>query len=247
MARLRKCFDDCRSAVRRRVSIHQLAADRNLPFARNRIAGGFNCANYFVAPFKIRVAYVNAEADSARNAVDRAGEHIADAYGCHRVDRSTGTRGILNCQNQLGRRAESVFAVGHQNPASVSAGTLDQNSKTCRRGDFRDNAQRSLLALQQWPLLNVQFDECLVVATGQAHLFKFSGETRRTANLIQRDAVIVCQFSCRICGKSSRQQPASEATDSKTSWFFRSEYEQLNRMLWMKSTLLQRAYRFQAS
>jgi len=119
-ARLRKGFDNRGCAVRRRVGIQQLTLDRNFSPNGNRRAGGVNCIHNLVAPLKIRVAYVNAEADSAWNAIDRAGKHVADAHRCHCVDRSAGTRSVLNRQNRFARRAESALAVGHQNPASVS-------------------------------------------------------------------------------------------------------------------------------
>ena len=88
---------------------------------------------------------------------------------------------------QFGRCAESVAAIGHQNAAGVSARPLDHNAETRRRGDFRDDAQRNLLPLQQRPLFNVQFDECLVVAARQAsHLRvrpqnQLRGEPRRAS------------------------------------------------------------------
>src|SRR5580704_2712954 len=93
----------------------------------------------------------------------------------------------------------------------------------------------------------MQFDKRLVVGPGQFHLFEFSTETRLTANFIERATAFVSQFSRRICRKSPRQQPAPEATDAKACRLFRRENKQLNRMLWTKSTLPQRPYRFQAS
>ena len=44
---------------------------------------------------------------------------------------------------------------GIKNTAGVSARTFNQNAETRRCGDFRNNAERNLLLLQQRPLLNV--------------------------------------------------------------------------------------------
>ncbi len=139
----------------------------------------------------IRVADVHAQANPVRNAIHRAGEYLADAYCCNRVNRSASSCCALNRQNQLSGRAESIVAVDHQDSSGVSARTLDHNAQTRGRSDFCDDAERRLLAFQKWSLLNVQFDKCLVVTTRQLHFFEFARETRLTADLIERGAVVV--------------------------------------------------------
>src|SRR6202011_5540590 len=196
---------------------------------------------------KIRITDVHAKADPARNAVDRAGKHFAYTDGCNRVKRSAGACCALNRQNQLGGRAKSIATVGHQNSPGVSASALDQDTKTRRGRDFRDNAERSLLALQQRSLFDVQFDECFVVATWQLHPFKIASESSSTADLIERDAIVVRQLSRRLRRKRARQQPASKTSDSKTRGLFGGKNDQLNRMPRTKSALLQTSYRFQPS
>ena len=44
--------------------------------------------------------------------------------------------------------------------------TFDRDIQTSRRGDAGDDAERNLLALEQWALLDVQFNECLVISGG---------------------------------------------------------------------------------
>ena len=140
---------------------------------------------------KIRVADVYAKADPARNAIDRAGKHFAYTDGCNCVKCSAGACCALNRQNQFGGGAKRIATAGHQNTPGVSARALDQDPNTRRGSDFRDNAERSLLALQQRSLLNVQFDECFVVATWQLHPFKIASEPGRTADLIECATVVV--------------------------------------------------------
>src|ERR1700704_3490942 len=123
--------------------------------------------HYGVTPLKIRVADIHAKPDPARNAIDRAGEYLADAYCCNCVDRSAAACCTLNRQNQLGCGAKSIATLGHQNTTSVSTGAFDQDAQTRRRRNVCDNAERNLLSLQERPLFNVQLDECFVVAARQ--------------------------------------------------------------------------------
>src|ERR1700686_3541420 len=151
----------------------------------------FNRAHYQIAPLNICIADVHAKAHTAGNTVHSAWEHFADADGCDRVDHSAGAGSVFNRQDQLCSRTESVAAVGHQNAAGMSARSLNQNAETRRRGNFRNNSERNLLALQQRPLFNVQFEECLIVASRQSHLAEFARKTSSTANLVEHRALIV--------------------------------------------------------
>jgi len=112
------------------------------------MARGFNRAHYDVAPLKVCIADVHAKANLAGNAIDRAGKHIADANGCHRINGSASACRALDRQNHLGRRAKSIMAVGHQDTTGVSARTFNQNSQTRRCRDLRDDTERDLLTLQ---------------------------------------------------------------------------------------------------
>ena len=103
--------------------------------------------------------------------------------------------------------------------------------KTGRRGNVRHNAERNMLALQQRSLLNVQFDERLVVAARQFHLLRVRRQSRprrRTSSSVR--AVFVGQSFARHRRESSRQQAASQTSNAKARRLFRGENQQLDGM-----------------
>src|SRR5579862_7633358 len=85
-ASLRKRFDNRRIALRRRIRVNDLFANRNLPLRSNRIASSFYRTHHRVAPRKIRIADIERQMDAARNAVHRSWEHVANANGGDRID-----------------------------------------------------------------------------------------------------------------------------------------------------------------
>src|SRR5947208_761929 len=93
------------------------------------------------------------------------------------------------------------------------------------------------LAFQDRPLLNVQFHECLVIASRQLHCCEFACNASRESNLLERCSIAVSQLAGRVGRAGSGKQAASQASDAKARWFFRSEHEQFNRMFRTKPRL----------
>ena len=60
--------------------------------------------------------------------------------------------------------------------ASVAADAFDGEGVAGGRGDGVDDAKRNAFALEQWPLLDVEFDPGVVVILGQTHAGELPGE-----------------------------------------------------------------------
>src|SRR5437773_2634244 len=162
---------------------------------------------------------------------------LAHSNGCNSVYRSAGERRILDGQNQFRSSAKCVLAISHKDSTGVSTGAFDRNPETRRRSDMSDDAECDALAFQDRPLLNVQFHECLVVASCQLYCCEFACKASRESNLLERCSIAVSQLAGRVGRAGSGKQAASQASDAKARWFFRSEHEQFNRMFRTKPRL----------
>src|SRR6266404_7508324 len=92
-ARFREGFYHCGRTIRRSIGVQDLGVNLNLPFRRDRLTCGFYLLHNIVAPFEIGIANVGAKTNPAGNAVDGAGENLADADRRYRVDGSAVSRG----------------------------------------------------------------------------------------------------------------------------------------------------------
>src|SRR4029077_16317099 len=108
----------------------------------------------------------SAETNPAGNAVDRSREDFADTNRGYGINRAAGLGRVLDRQDQLPGRAQGIATVRHKNSAGVSTRPLDDHAEARGSGNVRDHSEWNLLAFQQRPLLDVQLDECLVIAAG---------------------------------------------------------------------------------
>src|SRR5271167_816459 len=243
----RKCPDNGRSTLCRRVGVNDLFGDRNLPLCRNRLARGFDRAHRSVTPLKIRIANVERQLDAARNAIDGARKHVANAHSRDCINRAARLHRVFNREDQFRRGAQRVSAVRHKHRTSVPARAFDRNSEASRSSNARDDAEWNFLLLEQWPLLDVQLHKCFVVAARQFHFFERCAVSSIAADLLKRSAFFVDELSCRIRSHRSRKQPAAETTDSEASWLFGCKHEQLDRMLRTEAAALQGTNCFQST
>ena len=120
-----------------------------------------------VAAGEIDVADIDQDADAAGDAVDRAGKDLADADGADGIDRSGALSGGFHRQRDLGGGQKGIAAIGHEHRAGVAAFAFDLESQGGGRGDCGDDAERDAGAFEQRALLDVQFDEGVIVIAGQ--------------------------------------------------------------------------------
>ena len=74
----------------------------------------------------------------------------------------------LKSENQLCRRGERILAARHQLSAGVPAFAFNHDAHAGRRGDVRHQTDVDPFLLEQRSLLDVQFDELMEAARGQA-------------------------------------------------------------------------------
>jgi hypothetical protein len=119
------------AAIRGRVGVQQLKADRNLPpvaksnYMQPRMASASTC----IAALQIGIADIHAEAYPAGNAVDCARKYLADSNGCDCINRSARACGISIARIIPPPRTEHRGG-RHQNSAGVAARAFDQNAQT---------------------------------------------------------------------------------------------------------------------
>src|SRR5436853_7491361 len=94
-----------------------------------------------------------------------------------------------------------------------------------------DDAECDAFAFQDRPLLNVQFHECLVVASCQRYCCEFACKASRESKLLERCSIAVSQLAGRVGGAGSGKQAASQPSDTKPRWIFPRESEQFKPML----------------
>src|SRR5215469_1994850 len=104
--------------------------------------------DHAVAAPEIGVTHVDAYLHTSGNAVDGSRKHIADAYGCDRVDSAAGFCSVFESEDELGCRAECIAAIGHQGATRVATGALNREVQTCGSGNAFDNTKRYALPLK---------------------------------------------------------------------------------------------------
>ena len=199
----------------RRIRVQQFDVDCNLPLCRYCAACVLHRLDHTVASLKIDIADVSGETNPARNAIDRARKHLADAHGRHGINRATASRRILNRQDQCGGRTKGVPSIRHQDSTSVSARAFDCNPHAGGSGNARDHPERYLLVFQHRTLLNMQLDERLVIVVRQLHFVEFAAQAYVAANVLYGFFGAILQPLSVWGGKASAEQPAAEAPYSK--------------------------------
>ena len=182
-----------------------------------------------IAPLQVGIANVHAEADAAGNAVDCTGKYVTDTHGRDGVHRAAGA-------SRRSQSPESISAAAHKASCGRASKlrlrvhrSLRSLSADSRERRFLSRCRANLLAFQQRALLDVQFDECLVVAVGSFTSSSSPVKSCSAANLVRASRHRCPSVFSRLGRKRSRQKPAAEASDSKTRGLFGGEDEQLDR------------------
>src|SRR6201987_5915216 len=144
------------------------------------------CVKNCIATGDIGIADVDAELHAAGNAVNGAGEYVAHTDGRYRITRTAMAGRIFDRQNQFSGRPESIFTIFHENCASVSTCPLNEYPEAGWSREPGPNSPWNSSLFVQWPLLDVDFEESLVVVRRQFHFFKVSGETWIPPPLLDR-------------------------------------------------------------
>ena len=180
-------------AGRRRIGVDQLCRDLDAAAGAHFFGCGGERGQNAVAARAIDVANVGRDEHARRNAVDRAGKHIADAHGADGVDGAGRFGRGFKRENQLGGRGQRIFAARHQLAAGVAAFALDHDALAGGRGDVRHQAHVDSFLLEIRPLLDVQLDKLMKAAARHSNGFKRSGEPGLRAPLFKAAAFLVAQ------------------------------------------------------
>jgi len=103
----------------------------------------------------------------------------AHSNGCNSVYRSAGERRILDGQISSAAAQSASLRSAIRTPPACPPDAFDRNPETRRRSDMSDDAECDALGFQDRPLLNVQFHECLVIASRQLHCCEFASSQPR--------------------------------------------------------------------
>ncbi len=180
-------------AGRRRVGVDQLSGDLDAAAGAHFFSCGGERGENAVAPRAIDVANVGRDHHARRDAVDRAGKHIADAHSADGVDRAGRFCRGFKREDQLGGRGQRIFAARHQLAAGVSAFALDHDALAGGCGDVRHQAHVDSFLLEIRALLDVQLDKLMKAATRHSNRVKRSGKPSLRAPFFKPAAFLVAQ------------------------------------------------------
>src|ERR1019366_8855021 len=113
------------------------------------------------------------------------------------------------------------------------------------------NAKRQAFALEQRPLLDVQFDPYVIVAGGQTHSGQWPGEARSGADLSQRllfgAALRAFEHVRAFWVKRARDQAAADTADAKACRFLGGQQHEFDRTPRAHATALEGANSFKSA
>src|SRR5262249_29563222 len=178
-------LDDNWRAVGGGVRVEKIGSNRNSPSGGEGALGVGDFSQDGIAPDKVGVADIEAKADPAGDTVDGAGKNLTDADGADRIGRVSRTGGGFDGKHEFGGGTQGVRAFGHQHAASMAARAFYENFSAGRRGNFCDDAERDFPLFKNGTLLDVQFDEGLVVAGREFHGGELAREIGGAANRIK--------------------------------------------------------------
>ncbi len=112
-----------------------------------------------VAPGSVDVPHVHAKSCPAWNAVDGAGEYVADADGANTVYRAGPARCRFDGERNFGSGEERIATLGHEHGAGVPAFAFDVHAQAGGRGNRGYDADIEAAHFQDRTLFDVKFDE----------------------------------------------------------------------------------------
>ena|SRR2546422_5330768 len=121
------------------------------------------------------------------------------------------------------------------------------NSQACGSSNGSHNTDRNVPRLEDWTLLDMQFEKRFVVTSGQKHIIQLSGKSGCDSDLIQRLYIAVCKGFGSSGIQAPRQQTAAQTSNAETSRLLRREHQKFDRAPWLKAGALKRANRFQTT
>ena len=102
------------------------------------------------------------------------------------------------------RRDQGVLTIGHQDGARVATLAAKVYRKRGRRSDCADHANVQTICLQNRTLLDVQFDEMVILLRREHDIRQVTLVSGLSASLLKRNTVIVAErIKCFRCDRAA--------------------------------------------